>query len=71
MAGLEEGVYLRVSEMIERSGGSVEDFFKTAYLWRFNKYYHCMEDAYNFRLYQKIPPYVIDFTKHSWEDDED
>lgn len=57
-------MYLYLKEKIRQANDSELLFFQTAYYWRFQKHYDCVNDSIQFRLHAIIPKYVEEYVIH-------
>lgn len=57
-------MYLYLREKIRSLGDDEQRFFRTAYMWRFQKDADVSNDVCQYRLHAIIPKYVEDYVHH-------
>lgn len=60
----ETTMLLYLKEKIKQCGGDDLQFFQSAYIFIFDKFYECVADIAQYRLHGVIPRYVQDYIKH-------
>lgn len=60
----ETEMLLYLKEMIRRSGGDDLQFFQSAYIFVFDKFYECVSDVVQYRLHGIVPKYVQTYLEH-------
>lgn len=55
---------LYLAHKIQETGGDEQQFFRTAYMWRFGKDYACANDICQYRLHAIVPKYVVEYIQH-------
>lgn len=44
--------------------GDIQQFFRSAYMFKFGKDHDCTNDIVQYKLHAIIPPYISDFVAH-------
>ena len=57
-------MHLYLADYLTRTGISANDFFRSAYFWRFKTYPNIGNDVTNYRVHGIIPVYVADYVAH-------